>query len=423
MVQKRRKEHQIFSKFRKKSQNFDRKRISEIKNEQGNIVSDQTGILGVLNLYFEKFYQNVTSSNAMQIDAYLEEVNLRPLSSYQTESISGPVTKQEYLTALLKMSNNKSPGLGGFSVEFYKCFWNDINDLLLQSNQVSYDAGVLTNTQREGIIILIPKRNKNPLLPSSYRLITLLNIDYKITASVINSRMKCYLNELIRPGQNAFIKGRHIGDNIRLLFYVIDLIAANEIPGSIFTANICKAFDSLNWDFMLRVVEKYCFGSIVLKWIKTFYTMPVCKIASGNLLSEKFSIGRGVRQGDPLSPTLFILCIECLANILRDSHLFNGLKIGDLSVKVSMFADDTLIFLNGLENQFEYVFDIFQTFGRISGCRLNLDKFEAFHIGSNILRNDHPMAHFGLKWPQYTINYLGVTIPINHPKTNLNYFD
>ena len=91
------------------------------------------GILGVLKLYFEKFYQNVTSSNAMQIDAYLEEVNLRPLSSNQTESMSGPVTKQECLTALLKMSNDKSPGLDGFSVEFYKCFWNDLNDLLLQS--------------------------------------------------------------------------------------------------------------------------------------------------------------------------------------------------------------------------------------------------------------------------------------------------
>ena len=124
--------------------------------------------------------------------------------------------------------------------------------------------------------------------------------------------------------------------------------------------------------------------------------MPVCKIASSNVLSEKFSIGGGVRQGHPLSLTLFILCIECLANILRDRHLFNGLKIGDLSVKVPMFADDTLIFLNGLENQFEFVFNIFQTFGKISGCRFNLDKSEACHIGSNIFRNDHPMAHLGL---------------------------
>ena len=150
--------------------------------------------------------------------------------------------------------------------------------------------------------------------------------------------------------------------------------------------------------------------------------MPICKIQSSNFLSEKFSIGRGVRQGNPLSHTLFILCIECLANTLRDSHLFNELEIGGLSVKVTMFADYTLIFLNGLENQFEYVFDIFQAFGRISSCKLNLDKSEAFHIGSNIFRNDHPMAHLDLKWPQYTVNYLGVTIPIKPSKDKFELF-
>ena len=91
-------------------------------------------------------------------------------------------------------------------------------------------------------------------------------------------------------------------------------------------------------------------------------------------------------------------------------------------LKSARFADDTLIFLNGLENQFEYVFDIFQMFGRISGCRLNLDKSEAFHIGSNIFRNDHPMAHLGLKWPEYTVNYLGVTIPIKPSKDKFELF-
>ena len=127
------------------------------------------------------------------------------------------------------MSNNKCPGSNGFNVEFYKFFWNDLTDLLLQSYHFSCDANVLTDTQREGIIILIPKRNKDPFLPLSYRSITLLNIDYKITTTVNNSRMKCYLNELIRPGQNAFIKSKHIGDNIRLLFDATNLTAPTKL--------------------------------------------------------------------------------------------------------------------------------------------------------------------------------------------------
>ena len=85
-----------------------------------------------------------------------------------------------------------------------------------------------------------------------------------------------------------------------------------------------------------------------------------------------------------MSPTLFMFCTECLANTLRDSPLFNGLEFGGISIKLSMCADDTLIFLNGFENPFEYVFDIFQAFVRISSCRLNLDKFKASYIGSNI---------------------------------------
>ena len=120
------------------------------------------------------------------------------------------------------------------------------------------------------------------------------------------------------------------GVDIQFLFDVIDLTTANETPGSIFTADIRKTFDSLNWDFMFRVVVKYCFESTVFKWIKTFYTMPVRKIAISNFYLKNFRLVAVSDKVIPCPPTLFILCIECLASTLRDSHLFNGLKIGGL---------------------------------------------------------------------------------------------
>ena len=103
---------------------------------------------------------------------------------------------------------------------------------------------------------------------------------------------------------------------------------------------------------MFCVVLKYCFGATILQRLKTFYTIPLCRIASSNFLSEKFLNAKGVRQDDPLSLILFILYIESLANTLRDSPLFNGLEIDGLSVKVSMFADDTLVFKTKLKTSF-----------------------------------------------------------------------
>ena len=119
---------------------------------------------------------------------------------------------------------------------------------------------------------------------------------------------------------------------------------------------------------------------------------------------------------DKLIPSLPLSLSYALNVWLLLYVIVNGLEVGVPSVKVSISADDTLILLNRIKNQFQYVFDNLQAFGRISGCRLNLDKSEAFHIGSKISQNDHSMAHLGLNWPQYTVNYFGSTIPIKPSK-------
>ena len=152
----------------------------------------------------------------------------------------------------------------------------------------SYSIGRLAESQLEGIVVSLLKPQNDLSFPTNYRPTTLLNIDYKIIASIINARINIYLNDLIKPGQNDFIKGRHIQDNIRLLFDVIDLAQDEDIAGAVLTVDIYKGFGSLTWDFILNVISIYDFGPVITNWLKTFYTGPFCRVMNNNFVSNRF---------------------------------------------------------------------------------------------------------------------------------------
>ena len=144
------------------------------------------------------------------------------------------------------------------------------------------------------------------------------------------------------------------------------------------------------------------------------YKKTKCRIINDNNLSHFFDVKRGVRQGDPLSLTIFVLCIEYLAEMLRKSKEHQGFKINSHCFKVSLFAYDTVIYLNGNASQFNYVFDILKYFGNKSGCKVNLNKSSAFYLGSSKGINFRPFLSSGLSWPDSSIKYLGVNISVNN---------
>ena len=150
----------------------------------------------------------------------------------------------------------------------------------------------------------------------------------------------------------------------------------------------------------------------MINWIRFLYKNPKCCVVNNNFPSPFFDVKKGVKQGDSLSPIIFILCIECLAIMLHQSRQYKGITLNKQTFKVFLFADDVAIFLNGNALQFNYAFDILNAFGQKSGCKVNINKSNAFCVESRKGNVSQLFCVNGLSWPQNFVKYLGVNISI-----------
>jgi hypothetical protein len=153
------------------------------------------------------------------------------LTEDDTHKCEGAFSKEECLKALKNMKNNKTPGLDGFTSEFYKIFWNDVYIYLVRSLNTAGEVGHLSISQRQGVITCIPKEDRYKSYLKNWRPISLLNVDKKIGSSVIANRIKHFLDKLISSSQKGFLKGRYIGECARLIFDLIERAEEENIPG------------------------------------------------------------------------------------------------------------------------------------------------------------------------------------------------
>ena len=176
---------------------------------------------------------------------------------------------------------------------------------------------------------------------------------------------------MINEDQSGFILNRYIGDNIRLIYDLINYLNSKNLPGMLLCLDFEKAFDSLDWKFMIKALKAFGFGEDICRWIATFYRkINSTVVVKGQTLSW-FSIERGCRQGDPVSPYLFVLCMEILATMIRENADIKGICINEVEHKISQFADDAQLMNNGDKMSFEKSFDTIEKYGKVSGLFLN----------------------------------------------------
>ena len=366
--------------FNLENRNFKEKMIVNVEKQNGTILTTQQDIKNEVR----EFYKNLYAGRNV-IDCNLENLKNKAviLTEEEKNQTEGELTLEEIEYAIKNLSNNKSPGPDGFTAEFFKCFREELSTFILRSANCGFAKGKLSISMRQGSIVLIPKENKPKRFIKNLRPISLLSTTYKIISTCIANRMKEVLPQIIGKSQNAFIRGRNINMTYRFVYDTLVYTEENNIPGMLLSIDFEKAFDSISWSFMQKALEFFNFGPIFRGWIRTLYSDISSCISINGQYTEWFDIQRGVRQGDPSSAYLYLVCAEILSLLIKDNNKIKGIKMKNNINLLSQFADDTTLSLDGSEDSLKEAMNTISDFSRISGLQINEEKTMIIWVGSN----------------------------------------
>ena len=223
------------------------------------------------------------------------------------------------------MQNNKSSGNDGLTKEFYEGFWDEIKELLITSATEAKHRGELSISQRQAIIKLIEKKDRDKRYIKNWRPISLLNVDTKIISKALSGSLKNVLSSLISTQQTAYIKNKFIGEDGRLISDIVNVCDRNNIGGFLVTIEIEKAFDSLDHKFVLAVLKKFGFNKNLVSWVEALLNNQESWVINGGITTRYFPLQRGACQGGPISAYVFILCLEILFILIKNDPNIKGI--------------------------------------------------------------------------------------------------
>lgn len=294
--------------------------------------------------------------------------NIQPsISDHLNRELLKPVEDMEVKHALFQMNPDKAPGPDGMTPGFFLKHWNIVGSDIIKLVRDFVDTGQLGNDLNATNIVLIPKK-KVPTSMSGLRPIALCNVSYKIISKVLANRMKPLLNTVISPTHSAFIPGRLITDNIMVSFEVLHYLKRKKNGKDGYTTvklDMSKAFDRVEWNFVEVMMRKMGFDDrFIMLLSHCMSTVHYKVIHNGREMGPIFP-ARGIRQGDPLSPYLFIICHEGFSTLINNyihKGWLNGCKVanGAPSISHMLFADDSYLYCRATTTEASGVFLTFK---------------------------------------------------------------
>ncbi|XP_074290907.1 uncharacterized protein LOC141617632 [Silene latifolia] len=393
--------------------------VLQLKDMNGVL---QSGFEGIEDAFLN-YYKSLLGESKITANVHLPTVRAGKLiTACHSQGLLAPVNPAEIKDSLFSIPANKSPGPDGFSSQFYKDSLDIVGPDIVKAVQDFFRTGKLLKQVNTTKLTLIPKC-ANPGSVLEFRPIACCNTLYKCISKVLCNRLSVILPDIVSCNQGGFVMGRHIVENVLICQDLVRLYNRKAAsPRCLIKIDLRKAYDTVEWVFLRQMLTALKFLLKFIDLIMTCVSTPSFSLNANGSTFVFFQGKRGLRQGDPLSPLLFTLCMEYLSRILaaiahQDSFKYHPL-CRPLQLNHLLFADDLLMSCKGDAPSIMWLLRGFATFSAASGLELNKEKTNIYFNGMAAGIVTDILQVSGFKKGNLPFKYLG--IPISSKKLTKN---
>jgi uncharacterized protein YdcH (DUF465 family) len=359
------------------NQKFKSHRMEKILDQEGQLFTEHSKIEGAFINYFTELFK---AGSDLEVEASSNAIQPKVIAAMNNQLLVD-FTPDEIGIALSQMAALKAPEPDGFTASFFQKNWSTIHGEVCNAIMSFFDTGVLDPNINMTNIVLIPKIS-SPQSVTYFRPISLCNVIYKLISKVLANRFKGVLSGIISSSQSAFLAGWLITDNVIIAYEILHTMQ-NRLWSKVgfmgLKLDMSKAYDRVEWAFLETVMRRLGFDD---RWIHL--VMACVKSVTYSVVVNGNSVGsttptRGISQGDPISPYLFLLCAEALSSLIShaaETGVITGVPTSPRGPRVShlFFADDSLLFCRANSVEWRRLMKILGIYEVGSGQKLNLQK-------------------------------------------------
>lgn len=317
---------------------------------------------------------------------------LRKVTEAMNNFLDRPFSPEEAEAALFMMHPSEAPGMDGFNAGFFQRHWKTLKENVIAALLGFLNGGDMPEEINRTLLVLIPKV-ANPQELSQYRSISLCNVLYKICSKVMANKLRQILDEIISEEQSAFVPRRLITDNVLIAYECIHYLRNKKGKFGVCAIKLdrAKAYDRVEWWYLDVVMEALGFCTRWRDLVMKCVSSVSFSVRVNGQFSPIFKPPRGIRQGDPISPYLFLLCAEgltCMLKGIGPQHISRGVRVSIHAPWIShlLFADDCLIFAPASKTSADRVASILSDYYRGSGQLVNKQKSANFSVRTSKMK-------------------------------------